>query len=1116
MTAHDRTLTDAAQRALAIAAHERSMIVEAGAGSGKTALMSGRIALMLASGVAPGAIAAVSFTELAASELLERVGDVVARLLAGEVPEELRLALPHGLSPLQGANLAEAEARLDELVCTTIHGFCQRLVKPYPVEADIDPGARVADEAEADGIFRDLLDEWLRECLSGGGSLVAEMVLADPVAAKDAVDRVAECLREGRTVGTRPAEPLQRSTEAFLGRVSALADFVRACPVAEPETASALLAFQAMAERVRHLNGNDDATVVSLLTSEPELSLCTKDGGFASYRGGKGKWASAAKAVGIPKVEADLFHEAAKSLHGACCDTWESMRANAASELLVRLVVQVRVVLHRYQDRKRAGALLDFDDLIASAATLLRDHEEVRQALGRRYRHVLVDEFQDTDPLQAEILWLLCGELPADAAGAAWTDRVLRPGALFLVGDPKQAIYRFRGADVSTYVQARDCIRAKSPEDVISVSTNFRSCRSILAFVDNRFREVLQVEGQPGYVALDPFHEDHDRGPCVAALDIPAAEVDEKRSAGALRDAEAEAVADLCARLIGQRLVTCSRNGTRLLQAGDIALLAPSGSDLWRYEEALEARGIPVSTQAGKGFFRRQEIQDLIALTRVLADPRDTLALGALLRGPAVGLTDEELLDLVDGLPRDPERPDARQKLRLGLDVAHVAHPVAREVIGRLQVLARRALGTTPHDILSQAVDAIRLRPVVRQRHDGHAERALANVDLFLEMSRPYAVRGLRAFARAMKAAWDGRTRTVEGRPDAQEAAVSLFTMHASKGLEWPVVIPINTSTRTKAVSGALVDRPANCLYCPVFGVRPAGYEDALDRERREVGNERVRLWYVAATRARETLVLPRFPEPSDRTSWASVIALGLDAVPAIDLERLPHRPMAAVTETLNEQTREVFASEAATVARHRRLTWIVPSRDDAQMPGFEDAGSEPLPVPTEAVSAPPQGGRERGTVIHKLLEEILTGELDERDGLEARARFLAGHLGPCEANGRPAALDPADIAACVARALALPQVAGIRERLRAEVPVYAYEALDEEERAISGVADALACDEHGQPDVVVDWKSDVAPEEGALLGYRAQVARYLAATGARLGLIVFVTDGTVVSVTPA
>ncbi len=225
---------------------------------------------------------------------------------------------------------------------------------------------------------------------------------------------------------------------------------------------------------------------------------------------------------------------------------------------------------------------------------------------------------------------------------------------------------------------------------------------------------------------------------------------------------------------------------------------------------------------------------------------------------------------------------------------------------------------------------------------------------------------------------------------------------------------------------------------------------------------------------------------------------------------------MAAVTGPLNGQTREVFAAEAMTVARHRPLTWIVPSRDDALVPGFDDADSETLPIPVELVSTPPQGSRERGTVIHKLLEEILTGELDERDGLEARARLLVGHLGLCETAGRAVALDPAELAACVSRALALPQVAGIRGRLRAEVPVYAYEALHEEERVTTGVADALACDEHGRPDVVVDWKSDVAPTEGALLDYRAQVARYLAATGARLGLIVFVTGGTVVSVTPA
>lgn len=1107
MTVHDRALADAGQRALAIARHDRSMLVEAGAGSGKTAVLSGRIAMMLASGVPPREIAAVTFTELAASELLERIGDVVHRLLAGEVPEELRCVLPHGLTREQEGSLAAAQGRIDELVCTTIHGFCQRLVKPYPVEADMDPGARVADDAEADGLFRDILDGWLRETLAGGRCLVAEMFLADPVAAEKAVERVAGCLRAGRAVGPPPPVPSSRLAEGFAESVAAYAAFVAASP-AEAETAAAAAAFGAMASRTPAHGPVGDAELLGVLTAKPDPALCTSKGAFAAYKGGKGKWQAAVRSAGLPKVEADRLHAAAKTLHGDCCAAWDGMRASAASELLARLVPRVRTVLDRYRERKRAGGLLDFDDLVEAAVRLLRDHEPVRQALGQRHRHVLVDEFQDTDPQQAMLFWLLCGERPEGAPADDWTARVLRPGALFLVGDPKQAIYRFRGADVSTYVRARERILARSPDDVVPISTNFRSCRSILAFVDRCFQDILAKPGQPGFAPLAAFHEDHDRGPCVAALDVPGPADGTKRKAGALRDAEAEAVAELCARLIGTQLVTCKTHGTRPLRPGDIALLAPSGSDLWRYEEALEARGVPVSTQAGKGFFRRQEVQDLIALTRVLADPRDTLALGAFLRGPTVGLTDEELLDLVHGLPRDPDRPDAVPPLRLGIDVAAVAHPVARPVLERLQALARQALGTTPHDILSRAVDAVMLRPVLGRRHDGHAERALANVDLYLEMSRPYAVRGLRAFARAMQAAWDGRTRAVEGRPDAQAEAVSLFTMHASKGLEWPVVIPINTSTLTIPVSGALVDRASNCLYCPVFGVRPAGYDAVLAAEDREVGNERVRLWYVAATRARETLVIPRFPDPAHDDAWASVVGLGLDRLAAIDMDRLPPPGARTGPAGRNAQTRESFAEEAARVAGHRRLRWVVPSRHE----GDEAAAGAPpdieAPVAPPGLAAAVRGSRDRGLILHKLIEELLTGETDEGGDLALRASQLAMQLAVRD-------VDPDEVAACAARALAVPAIAALRARLVPELPVYALEERDGEDHATAGIVDAMAYDESGRPEVVVDWKSDVAPTESAVEGYRGQVRRYMAATGAGIGLIVFATDGRVVSVAP-
>jgi len=258
--------------------------------------------------------------------------------------------------------------------------------------------------------------------------------------------------------------------------------------------------------------------------------------------------------------------------------------------------------------------------------------------------------------------------------------------------------------------------------------------------------------------------------------------------------------------IIGSQSILDRRNGAeRLCQPGDIGLLAPTGADLWRYEEALERRGIPVATQAGKGLFRRQEVQDLIAVTRVLADRRDTLALGALLRGPLVGLTEEELLDLVWALPRSVEEPDRIPRLDLGVDPAVIVHPLPRDILEKLQALYRRGNSTTPHELLSQAVDALRMRPLLLERHRGQAERALANVDLYLNLSTGYAVRGLRAFAEAMTAAWSDEARAVEGRPDAQEEAVALFTMHAAKGLEWPIVIPVNTMTGVDRSPGRYV-----------------------------------------------------------------------------------------------------------------------------------------------------------------------------------------------------------------------------------------------------------------------------------------------------------------------
>ena len=403
----------------------------------------------------------------------------------------------------------------------------------------------------------------------------------------------------------------------------------------------------------------------------------------------KGKWDRAAAAAGRPKAEGVEAYDAANAQYEACHEAFERLMAGVAGELLKRVAAAMDGLLDDWRAYKHAAALLDFDDLLYTARNLLAGHEQVRQALARRFQHVLVDEFQDTDPLQIEILWRLCGEAQKDC-GADPLARALRPGALFLVGDPKQAIYRFRGADVNAYIGARTAI---GDECLLKITANFRSVEPILDFVNNKFETVLSTAaGQPGFTELSPTCRAQRDMLAVAALDV--ADGDDAK-ADQMRDAEADRVADLCSRLVGNRLVRDKdkerHDVMRPCRLGDIALLAPVGTELWRFEQALEDRGVAVSTQAGKGFFRRQEIQDLIALTRTLADGRDTLALGALLRGPLVGLTEAELLDVAEALPIDQDRPERLPQLNLWTDHEHIRHDLARVVVRSLQSLAMRA-----------------------------------------------------------------------------------------------------------------------------------------------------------------------------------------------------------------------------------------------------------------------------------------------------------------------------------------------------------------------------------------------------------------------------------------
>ena len=838
----------------------------------------------------------------------------------------------------------------------------------------------------------------------------------------------------------------------------------------------------------------------------------------------KSRWQDAAKDAGLGKPRGTQLSDAAQAHYARCDAAYQAFAGGVCGAAFARFVAEFESLAKLYADYKRQAALLDFDDLLHHARDLLARNEAVRQDLGRRYPRILVDEFQDTDPLQAEILWRLCGD---GAPDSPWLERRLRPGSLFLVGDPKQAIYRFRGADVDTYIEAKGALLVQDPHSVIAITANFRSLKPILDFANAQFCGLLSEEqGQPGFTALQSTRSPQDDRAAVACFDIAIGERHRngqgKLAVDLVRREEASIVAELLERLIGAYPVWDKHiRAMRPCRAGDVALLAPTGTSLWIYERALERRGIPIASQAGKSFFRRQEVQDLIALARAIADRRDTLGLGALLRGPLVGLTEEQIADAIAGLPSVLD--SAPPRLHLWTDRAAIADPILGRTLEVLQSLARRARHTTSYQLMAEAVEELNVRPILRARYRGGAERALANVELFLEMARAYDVRGLTGFVEALRDNWDNSEKQIEGRPDSDAEAVSIITIHSAKGLEWPIVIPVNSPTELDENLAFLHRRSDDTVHFKLLGRAPPDYELVKQEERNQLRRERVRLWYVALTRACDLLLLPRQTErsPSD---WFSLLGAVSNELPAFDAAALSGAPAPQNTKELeNLQDEPIWRAEAAAIAAARRsIVWRSPSRHEGAEGGepvrldediFTNAAALEANLPAGSgrglLRESIQGGRERGLVLHKLLEEVLTGETAEEPlALETRARILLAELGVAEAESPATGPHSPEIAATAMRALAIPEVAALRPHLVPEMMVFSAEISTSATTYVGGVVDALALGEDGAIEVVIDWKSDVDPSTSQVEHYRAQVRDYIAATGAKKGLLVFATNG--------
>lgn len=1070
-----------------------TLLVEAAAGTGKTSLLAGRVVMLLAGGAQPRSIAAITFTELAAGELRQRIAHYLDTLLSGTVPHELRLCIPTKLKASQRRSLEKASELLDELTCSTIHGFCHDLLRTYSVEASIDPGAEILDRDQADFVFDAIYDQWWRNRLDEprpAHDPITVVASKDPTGAEKLLRDFAKSRRRHRNA--RPLAP-DLDADAHLDFSEGVREFRRWYDgVAGPRDAvgdivdlEALAAhfeqsFKAGLEFARLWDAAHPATLSLMRSRSFDLREYRRRTIWKRAKGDE---------------EGGRLADLAEEQYSRCRAAYGTLMGRIATAIVSVFSSELDALLAEYDAFKRRAAVVDFDDLLFTCREVLGRYSAVRAAAAERFSRILVDEFQDTDPVQAEILFLLAG---SDGSADAWQKRRLRPGQLFLVGDPKQAIYRFRGADLATYLAVRSAIEAQFPDNILRVTANFRSRPRILEHINDCFAGPLAAQ-QAGYVALRGTRDDPDHGfPCVGKVTVdllPNTRMDTSR------DEEARVVADICGRLIGNVKLKLNDGGSRLLTPGDIALLAPVSTELWRYERALEEAGLPFASQAGKNLFKRQEAQDLVALVRSIADARDTLALGALLRGPLVGLSEQDLLTITAGLPVPPGMESAR--LSLNTDPKIVQNVLAREVLGILRDLRLRLGFTTPALLLAEAIERLRVRAIVAGRSADQAARSLANVDGLLERARNYGVRGFVQFARDLDDDWLAGTGFAEGIVEADGRSIEIVTVHSSKGLEWPVVIPINRASMPRPPEAFVYRRSDESLHWALGQVTPPTLEGALHGENLEKRDENLRLLYVACTRAMELLVIPDFSW-CDETSWAKQLDFGLHDVPELDVSKLRRAVVAPPTSTENRQSAEVFAEEQSRIEqKFPPIVWTKPSESDPDIlptppPNNDEEAALEIPSAIE-------GGRLRGVILHKLMEELVTGELAANAGdAGERAKVLCQQLATVAMHsGNP---DSAEMSATALRTFALPELQPLRERLVSEVPLYGA-ASTEAGELIAGRADAVARADDGDL-VVFDWKSDVAPSERDRAAYREQLGQYLRVLRARRGAVVYMTSG--------
>jgi ATP-dependent helicase/nuclease subunit A len=824
---------------------DRSWVVEASAGTGKTTALVDRMVEAIGAGTRVETIAAVTFTHAAAGNMKLRVRQKLEQRRAAELDPEIR------------DRLGKAARTLDRAFIGTIHAFCAQLLRRRPVEAGVDPVFQELAQPDALRVFGRVFRRWIEQRLASPSPALVRALArlawreerdsAEPI---EALREAAWSLTEWRDFNA-PWDKRDFDRDAVLDALVIRAESALVLRNRGRSGDPLYIALQPLSDFVERVHRAHEAGRNERDWIETEILRLPRDVRWLKRGGGK--------------FGDGISREAVLAAWDELKAAIEEFGQSADADLAAHLRDELWEVVGLYQQAKKGAGQLDFMDLLLYARDLLR-HDGARAELQQVYQRIFVDEFQDTDPLQAEILLLLAS---ADPHQSDWRRATPAPGKLFVVGDPKQSIYRFRRADARLFQRVcHGLIDAGVGSHKLVIST--RSNRAIQDFVNAAFERSI-----PDYLPLEGGVAGLPDQPALVALPMPHPYGSRNISAARIEECSPEAVAAFILWLTqesGWKVRDRSTQQWVPVKPEHVCILfrrfTNFGVDLTQeYVRCLEKRGIAHLLVGSKSFHRREEVGTIRTALRAIEWLDDELSVFALLRGSLCAVLDDTLLkfrnahggfyplrDLPDDL--DPEFAPIRDCFEL------------------LRELHRRRNYRPIADTIQELLETTRAHAGFAFRKGG--ERVLANVYRLTDLARSFEVSGaatsFRAFVEYLESEYES-SETGEAPVLEQEGGgVQLMTVHKAKGLEFPVVILADLTAKLTGPQGG--DRftdpdrrlcAQRLLWCAPWELRDAAADEARADE-----EEALRVAYVAATRARDLLVVAALGEEEREGSWLS------------------------------------------------------------------------------------------------------------------------------------------------------------------------------------------------------------------------------------------------------